>query len=108
MFSFDRKLFLFFGQARREEEDKLDFKGGNVHIITTKEGWDQKIAEANRDGKTVSKTQRTLDALYVLDVCYALLICSINYPTQAVYYHAQFETKHLLCVGVAVIRRLKS
>ena len=49
-----------------KEEDKLDFKGGNVHIITTKEGWDQKIAEANRDGKTVSKTQRTRDALCVL------------------------------------------
>ena len=32
MFSFDRKLFLFFGQTRREEEDKLDFKGGSVCI----------------------------------------------------------------------------
>ncbi|CAN6326822.1 unnamed protein product [Urochloa humidicola] len=41
------------GKARRDDEDKLDFKGGNVHIITSKEGWDQKIAEANRDGKTV-------------------------------------------------------
>lgn len=47
-------IFLFICQASRDDEDKLDFKGGNVHIITTKEGWDQKIAEANRDGKTVS------------------------------------------------------
>lgn len=43
-------------QARHEEEEKLDFKGGNVHIITSKEVWDQKIAEANRDGKTVSRS----------------------------------------------------
>jgi thioredoxin 1 len=55
VFSYNRIFFAFFGQARRDDEDKLDFKGGNVHIITSKEGWDQKIAEANRDGKTVSK-----------------------------------------------------
>jgi hypothetical protein len=36
-------------------EDKLDFKGGNVHVITTKEDWDEKVAEANKDGKIVSK-----------------------------------------------------
>ncbi|XP_062230866.1 thioredoxin H4-2-like [Phragmites australis] len=41
------------GKAHRDEEEKLDFKGGNVHIITSKENWDQKIAEANRDGKIV-------------------------------------------------------
>lgn len=41
------------GKARRNEEEELNFKGGNVHIITSKESWDQKIAEANRDGKTV-------------------------------------------------------
>jgi thioredoxin 1 len=50
---------LLFVQARHDEEEKLDFKGGNVHIITSKEIWDQKIAEANRDGKIVSKTQNT-------------------------------------------------
>ena len=49
--------FLFFVQARHDDdEDRLNFKGGNVHLITTKEGWEQKIAEANRDGKTVSKS----------------------------------------------------
>ncbi|GJM94724.1 hypothetical protein PR202_ga11397 [Eleusine coracana subsp. coracana] len=47
------KVLLLFGQSRRDEEEKLDYKGGNVHIINSKEIWDQKIAEANRDGKTV-------------------------------------------------------
>lgn len=41
------------GKDRSIVEDKLDFKGGNVHVITTKEDWDQKIAEANKDGKIV-------------------------------------------------------
>lgn len=40
-------------KERTDEEEKLDFKGGNVHIITSKENWDQKIAEANKDGKMV-------------------------------------------------------
>ncbi|GJN35927.1 hypothetical protein PR202_gb24742 [Eleusine coracana subsp. coracana] len=47
------KVLLLFDQSRRDEEEKLDYKGGNVHIINSKEIWDQKIAEANRDGKTV-------------------------------------------------------
>jgi len=37
-------------------EDKIDYGGGNVHVITSKENWDQKIEEANKDGKIVSKT----------------------------------------------------
>ncbi|KAM0821717.1 hypothetical protein ACQ4PT_072007 [Festuca glaucescens] len=41
------------GKDRNIVEDKLDFKGGNVHVITTKEDWDQKVAEANKDGKIV-------------------------------------------------------
>nr|AAN63618.1 thioredoxin h-like protein [Oryza sativa] len=42
------------GKGRRHiEEDKLDFKGGNVHVITSKEDWDRKIEEANKDGKIV-------------------------------------------------------
>jgi hypothetical protein len=39
-----------------DDEDKIDFGGGNVHVITSKEEWDQKIEEANKDGKIVSKT----------------------------------------------------
>ncbi|PUZ58222.1 hypothetical protein GQ55_5G492000 [Panicum hallii var. hallii] len=31
----------------------LDFGGGNVHVVTSKENWDQKIEEANKDGKMV-------------------------------------------------------
>uniref|UniRef100_A0A452Y3W8 Thioredoxin domain-containing protein n=1 Tax=Aegilops tauschii subsp. strangulata TaxID=200361 RepID=A0A452Y3W8_AEGTS len=41
------------GKGRSIVEEKLDFKGGNVHVITTKEDWDQKIEEANKDGKIV-------------------------------------------------------
>lgn len=41
------------GKDRGIVEDKLDYKGGNVHNITTKEEWDQKIEEANKDGKIV-------------------------------------------------------
>lgn len=36
-----------------DDEDKIDFGGGNVHVVTSNEDWDQKIAEANKDGKTV-------------------------------------------------------
>lgn len=42
------------GQERSDEEDKIDFKGGNVHVISNKENWDHKIAEADKDGKIVS------------------------------------------------------
>lgn len=36
-----------------DDEDKIDFGGGNVHVITSKENWDQKVEEANKDGKIV-------------------------------------------------------
>ncbi|KAL5671110.1 hypothetical protein ACJX0J_015416, partial [Zea mays] len=36
-----------------DDGDKIDFGGGNVHVVTSKEDWDQRIAEANKDGKTV-------------------------------------------------------
>lgn len=32
----------------------IDLSNRNVHIITTKEIWDQKISEAMQDGKMVS------------------------------------------------------
>lgn len=32
----------------------VEFTGGNVHVIKTKESWDQKMEEAKRDGKIVS------------------------------------------------------
>ncbi|CAL9103699.1 unnamed protein product [Musa acuminata var. zebrina] len=34
-------------------EEEIDYGGGNVHVITRKESWDQKILEANKDGKIV-------------------------------------------------------
>lgn len=34
-------------------EDEVDFRGGNVHVITSKSDWEQKIAEANKDGRIV-------------------------------------------------------
>ncbi|KAJ4761436.1 Thioredoxin [Rhynchospora pubera] len=34
-------------------DEKAEFVGGNVHIITTKDQWDQKIAEATKTGKLV-------------------------------------------------------
>lgn len=41
-------------QGASNSEEKIDFKGGNVHVITSKENWDEKISEANKDGKIVS------------------------------------------------------
>lgn len=77
--------FFSFVQGRRHiEEDKLDFKGGNVHVITSKEDWDRKIEEANKDGKIVSKlTICSMDYKYIfwffccalvgdLSVCFTL------------------------------------
>uniref|UniRef100_A0ACD5V183 Uncharacterized protein n=1 Tax=Avena sativa TaxID=4498 RepID=A0ACD5V183_AVESA len=36
-----------------DDQEMIDFKGGNVHVITSKENWDQKTAEADKDGKIV-------------------------------------------------------
>ncbi|XP_011095159.1 thioredoxin H9 isoform X2 [Sesamum indicum] len=36
-----------------DSDHNVEFAGGNVHLITTIESWEQKIAEANRDGKIV-------------------------------------------------------
>ncbi|XP_008813240.1 thioredoxin H4-1-like [Phoenix dactylifera] len=42
------------GKCRgRGDSDDIDFKAGNVHVITSKESWDEKIADANKDGKLV-------------------------------------------------------
>ncbi|XP_061375510.1 thioredoxin H9-like [Gastrolobium bilobum] len=34
-------------------DDNVEFAGGNVKLITTKESWDQNLEEARRDGKIV-------------------------------------------------------
>ncbi|KAG6436998.1 hypothetical protein SASPL_101905 [Salvia splendens] len=36
-----------------ESDHNVEFTGGNVHLITTKESWEQKLDEANTDGKLV-------------------------------------------------------
>ncbi|KAG1338931.1 thioredoxin H4-1 [Cocos nucifera] len=42
------------GKGRDQgDSDGIDFKAGNVHVITRKENWDEKIADANKDGKLV-------------------------------------------------------
>ncbi|CAK9153785.1 unnamed protein product, partial [Ilex paraguariensis] len=36
-----------------DSDHHVEFAGGNVNLITTKESWDQKLADARRDGKIV-------------------------------------------------------
>lgn len=37
-----------------DSDHHVEFTGGNVRLITTKESWEQKLDEAKRDGKIVS------------------------------------------------------
>lgn len=44
-------------QHKSDEDDSdhnVEFIGGNVHLVTTKEAWEAKLAEARTDGKIVS------------------------------------------------------
>ncbi|CAA0836188.1 Thioredoxin H9 [Striga hermonthica] len=36
-----------------DSDHNFEIAGGNVHLITTKESWEQKLAEAQKDGKIV-------------------------------------------------------
>ncbi|XP_051130981.1 thioredoxin H9-like [Andrographis paniculata] len=36
-----------------DADHDVEFSGGNVHLITSKESWEQKMSEAERDGKIV-------------------------------------------------------
>ncbi|GER44302.1 thioredoxin [Striga asiatica] len=43
-------------QKKNEEDDSdhnVEFAGGKVHLITTTESWEQKLTEAQKDGKIV-------------------------------------------------------
>ncbi|XP_074568496.1 thioredoxin H4-1-like [Curcuma longa] len=44
-----------FGKRGKDADlqEEVDFKGGNVHVIASQEGWDQKISQAKKDGKIV-------------------------------------------------------
>lgn len=35
-------------------DDEIDMGGGNVHVITSKDNWEQKISEAEKQCKIVS------------------------------------------------------
>lgn len=54
-----------------DSDHNVEFTGGNVHLITTKESWEQKIAEAKRDGKIVS-------IHFILDLFYGMEIFMIE------------------------------
>uniref|UniRef100_A0A7N0UNE2 Thioredoxin domain-containing protein n=1 Tax=Kalanchoe fedtschenkoi TaxID=63787 RepID=A0A7N0UNE2_KALFE len=36
-----------------QDDDKVDLGGRNVHLITTVENWEARLAQAGREGKTV-------------------------------------------------------
>ncbi|KAJ6381565.1 hypothetical protein OIU77_030279 [Salix suchowensis] len=36
-----------------DDDQHIEFAGGKVQLITTKDSWDQKLSEASRDGKIV-------------------------------------------------------
>ncbi|KAA0025417.1 hypothetical protein IC582_019894 [Cucumis melo] len=47
---------LCFSKSETRDDDSehhVEFAAGNVHLITTKESWDQKLEEANTSGKIV-------------------------------------------------------
>ncbi|KAJ6831880.1 putative thioredoxin H4-1 [Iris pallida] len=44
-------LAQFRGSA--DSDDKIDFSGGNVHLVNSKEKWDERVAEADKAGKIV-------------------------------------------------------
>ncbi|KAG6771746.1 hypothetical protein POTOM_023133 [Populus tomentosa] len=50
------------------DELHVEFAGGNVHLITTKESWDQKLSEASRDGKIPEGDSSHLQLL-LYDLC---------------------------------------
>ncbi|TXG57501.1 hypothetical protein EZV62_015330 [Acer yangbiense] len=52
---FDKGKYILPGnQGDEDDSDQhVEFAAGNVGLVTTKEGWEQKLSEASRDGKTV-------------------------------------------------------
>ncbi|KAJ9179680.1 hypothetical protein P3X46_008022 [Hevea brasiliensis] len=40
-------------QGEDDSDQHVEFVGSNVHLITAQEVWEQKLSEANREGKTV-------------------------------------------------------
>ncbi|KAK9290819.1 hypothetical protein L1049_008997 [Liquidambar formosana] len=56
-FSFSNiKMGICLGKHMNDGDDSdhnIEFASGNVHLITTKESWEEKLSEASRDGKIV-------------------------------------------------------
>lgn len=38
-------------QVDEDDSSHFNMAGGNVHLVTTKEDWERKLSEANREGK---------------------------------------------------------
>lgn len=70
--------------AGSDLEEEIDFRGGNVQVITSKESWDQKILEANKDGKIVSELRKP--HLY-LDTHHTKYCYRIYLHSQIIYLH---------------------
>ncbi|KAG6535601.1 hypothetical protein ZIOFF_000623 [Zingiber officinale] len=43
----------FTSEAASDMDDEIDMGGGNVYVITSKGNWEQKISEAEKQGKIV-------------------------------------------------------
>ncbi|XP_065853591.1 thioredoxin H-type [Euphorbia lathyris] len=41
------------GQQGGDSDSHVEFVGSNVHLVTTKSNWEEKLAEATKDGKIV-------------------------------------------------------
>ncbi|RWW21444.1 hypothetical protein GW17_00014405 [Ensete ventricosum] len=65
--------------AGSDLEGEIDFRGGNVHVITSKESWDQKILEANKDGKIVKVIGRPYLAYGIIFLFFLSLRINISY-----------------------------
>ncbi|KAK8557187.1 hypothetical protein V6N13_013463 [Hibiscus sabdariffa] len=53
VYTFDIGDIVTGGSDRSDSDQRVEFVGGNVQPVTSKEDWDQKLSEAKRDGKIV-------------------------------------------------------
>ncbi|KAK9981929.1 hypothetical protein SO802_035191 [Lithocarpus litseifolius] len=61
-----------------DSDKNVEFSGGNVHLITTKESWDQKMAEASRDGK-IALMKHATDAMKELRIpAFLASVCALT------------------------------
>ncbi|KAK9999285.1 hypothetical protein SO802_018888 [Lithocarpus litseifolius] len=61
-----------------DSDKNVEFSGGNVHLITTKESWDQKMVEASRDGK-IALMKHAMDAMKELRIpAFLASVCALT------------------------------